>query len=147
MLCCAYCLTFSLSDLANQNWKNLAPLPYTERGAAGQIWRLTEYIRVVRLFAPGAHYLKSCNRVEIVPLSRIVLLISSYIALSLSSRIVSLVPSRSLVFAGEFLSVARIVSSLSRASPSLRVSSLLRRAYYLSSLRCVYRSVSVSRIV
>jgi len=62
MLYCAYCLTFSLSDLAIQNWKNPAPLPCTERGAAGQIWRLTKYIRVVRLCAPG-HYLKSCNYV------------------------------------------------------------------------------------
>jgi len=32
-------------------------LPNTERGAAGLISRFVEYIRVARLFAPGAHFL------------------------------------------------------------------------------------------
>jgi len=87
---------------------------------------------VARLLAPGARSLALLLRMGSFFLSRIVSLLSSRIALSSSSCIVSFVSSRDLVFASKFLTVARIVSS------SFRV---------LSHLRFAYRPVFVSRIV
>jgi len=54
----------SLSQTLPTKVKNRAPLPNTEREVAGLILRLTKYIRVVRLFAPGAHCLKYCGYVS-----------------------------------------------------------------------------------
>jgi len=81
------------------------------------------YIRVARLFAPGAHSLKHCCYALDCSFCR-VLLLPSRIALSSLSCIVSFVSLRDLaLFASEFLTITRIISS------SFRVSFRLRFAY------------------
>jgi len=58
LFCFGHCLCLLSLEPCHLNYKNHVPLSNTEQGAAGLIWRFMKSIRVARLYAPGAHFLK-----------------------------------------------------------------------------------------
>jgi len=111
--------------------------------------RFVKYIRVARSLAPGAHFLQCCNYV--LGHSFVAYRLVPFIAYCTISVVVyRFVRSRGLIFASEFLTVARIVLSSFRAPSCLRfaycpvfVSRIIIKLRLISSIdhRVSYRSL------
>jgi len=132
---------FSLSQTLSSDLKNHAPLPYTERGAAGVILRFVKCVRVARLLAPGAKF------VNIFVAYRLALSIAYRLALIAAYHLVLFVAYCLFLFVAYRLVLSRTASSSCRVSSHTfhilpRIVSFPSSCIVLSFSSCVISSRS-----